>query len=249
MIRSSLRRGEDAPLGILMLNTRFPRIAGDIGNPSSFPFPVRYAVIEPATVDRIVSADGPSASIMDAFVDAAAGLVDDGVAGLTTSCGFMAIAQRELIGRCRVPVVTSSLCQIPLVQSTLPAGRRVGVLTIDSRALTPAHFAGVGAPTDLPVEGIESGLELARIIQQDLPELDPKKAEGDVIDAGRRLIKKAPDVGAIVLECTNMAPYSKALSTALGLPIFDIVGLLAWWHRSLRPPAFETQALASETVV
>ena len=115
-------------LGILMLNTRFPRIPGDIGNPDTFPYGVRYALIEPATVDKIVTADGPAGPIMDAFVEAAHGLVDEGVAGLTTSCGFMAIAQKELAGRCHVPVLASSLCQIPLVQSTLPSGKKVGVL-------------------------------------------------------------------------------------------------------------------------
>lgn len=231
-------------LGILMLNTRFPRIPGDIGNPSSFPFPVRYAVIEPATVDRIVTAAGPAAAVMDAFIDAARGLVAEGVVGLTTSCGFMAIAQNELAARCDVPVLTSSLCQIPLVQSMLPAKKRVGVLTIDSGALTSRHFSGVGAPTDLPVEGIEGGQELARVIREDLAKLDPAKAEADVIQAGKRLLAKAPGVGAIVLECTNMAPYSKALARELGLPVYDIIGLLGWWYRSVSPPAFEQQAMA-----
>jgi Asp/Glu/hydantoin racemase len=231
-------------LGILMLNTRFPRIPGDIGNPSSFPFPVRYAVIETATVDRIVTADGPTAAVMTAFVEAARGLVDEGVVGLTTSCGFMAIAQKELAARCSVPVIASSLCQVPLVQSTLPTGKRVGVLTIDADELTSRHFEGVGAATDLPIEGIEHGRELAQVIKQDLTELDPEGAEADVLKAGRRLLAKAPNVGAIVLECTNMAPYSKALAKELGLPVYDIVGLLGWWYRSVLPPAFEERTMA-----
>lgn len=227
-----------SPLGILMLNTRFPRVPGDIGNPETFPYPVRYRVIEMATVDHVVSAKGPSGAVMDAFIQAAHDLVDEGVAGLTTSCGFMAIAQKELAGRCSVPVLASSLGQIPLVQSTLPAAKRVGVLTIDRRELTEAHFVGVGAPTDLPVEGVENGDELAHVIQKDLTALDTEKAEKDVIDAGRRLLAKAPDVGAIVLECTNMAPYAQALAAALRIPVYDIIGFLDWWRRSLEPPVF-----------
>ncbi|MDH3661219.1 MAG: aspartate/glutamate racemase family protein [Alphaproteobacteria bacterium] len=241
-----LDRSTAPRLGILMLNTRFPRVPGDIGNPMTFDYAVRHAVIELATVDRIVTADGPSAEVMDAFVEAAHGLVEQGVEGLTTSCGFMAIAQRELAGRCRVPVISSSLCQIPLVQAALPAGKRVGVITIDSTQLTAAHFAGVGAPTDLPIEGVEAGDELARVIQEDLETLDVKKAEADVIDAGRRLLAKAPDVGAIVLECTNMAPYARTLARALDLPVYDIIGLLGWWRRSLEPPVFEKRTLGAE---
>ena len=225
-------------LGILMLNTRFPRVLGDIGNPETFPYPVRHLVIEPATVDRIVTADGPSGPVMDAFVEAAHVLVDEGARALTTSCGFMAIAQRELAARCPVPVLTSSLCQVRLVQSMLPAGKHVGVLTIDSRELTAAHFVGVGAPTDLPIEGVENGHELAKVIQRDLTSLDTGKAEADVINAGRRLLAKAPEVGAIVLECTNMAPYAKALAAAVRRPVYDIIGLLDWWRRSLDPPTF-----------
>lgn len=156
-----------SPLGILMLNTRFPRPPGDIGNPETFSYPVRYRVIELATVDRIVNADGPTKVVMDAFTEAGHALVEEGVTSLTTSCGFMAIAQKELAGRCPVPVLSSSLCQIPIVQSTLPASKRVGVITIDSQQLTAAHFLGVGAPTDLPIEGVEGG-ELAEVIQRDL---------------------------------------------------------------------------------
>ena len=236
-------RSTQPTLGILMLNTRFPRPPGDIGNPDTFGYAVDYAVIEPATVDRIVSAEGPSGRVMDAFVDAAHGLVDRGARGLTTSCGFMAIAQKELAGRCRVPVITSSLCQIPLVQASLPAGKRVGVLTIDSTQLTAAHFAGVGAPTDLPIEGVEGGSELSRVIQNDLETLDVGKAEEDVTDAGRRLLAKSPDVGGIVLECTNMAPYARALTETLGLPVYDIIGLLGWWHKAVQPQKYEARAM------
>ena len=239
---------EKSPLGILMLNTRFPRVPGDIGNPDTFPHPVRYRVIDMATVDRIVTADGPSGPIMDAFVKAAHDLALEGATCLTTSCGFMAIAQNELASRCPLPMLASSLCQIPLVQSTLPAGRRVGVITIDSRELTAVHFLGVGAPTDLPIEGVEDGEELARVIQNDLTSLDRRKAEKDVIDAGHRLLAKAPDVGAIVLECTNMAPYARALAASVQRPVYDIIGLLDWWRRGLLPPDFSGKAHAAAAV-
>ena len=161
------------------------------------------------------------------------------MAGLTTSCGFVAICQNELARRCPLPMVASSLCQVPLVQAALPAGRRVGVITVDARKLTPAHLAAVGAATDTPVVGTEVGSELTRVIEQDLQVLDPAKACQDVLDAGEALIAKAPEVGAIVLECTNMAPYAHALARRLRLPVFDILSLLAWWHRSLSPPRFE----------
>jgi Asp/Glu/Hydantoin racemase len=230
-------------LGIIMLNTRFPRVLGDIGNPRTFPFPVRYEIVEQATVDRVVRADGLSAGLLDSFVEAAHRLAGAGVVGLTTSCGFVAICQTELARRCPLPMVASSLCQVPLVQAALPAGRRVGVITVDARKLTPLHLTAVGAPADTPVVGTESGTELTRVIEQDLLELDPDKACQDVLDAGEALVAKAPEVGAIVLECTNMAPYARALVRHVGLPVFDILGLLDWWYRSLCPPRFEEREI------
>jgi hypothetical protein len=238
MAQQAERMPEGPALGIIMLNTRFPRVLGDIGNPETFAFPVRYRIVEQATVDRVVREDGLSAALVDGFVAAAHELAAAGVAGLTTSCGFVAICQEELARRCPLPMVTSSLCQVPLVQAALPAGRRVGVITIDARKLTSAHLTAVGAPADTPVVGTEGGTELTRVIEQDLLELDPNKACRDVLDAGEALIAKAPAVGAIVLECTNMAPYARALARHLGLPVFDILSLLDWWHRSLSPPRF-----------
>ena len=225
-------------LGIIMLNTRFPRVVGDIGNPATFPFPVRYRIVEQAKVDQVVRADGLSAGLIDGFVEAAQTLAAEGVAGLTTSCGFVAICQNELARRCPLPMVASSLCQVPLVQAALPAGRRVGVITVDARKLTTTHLTAVGAPADTPVVGTEVGTELTRVIEQDLTELDPDKASQDVLEAGDALLAKAPDVGAIVLECTNMAPYARALSQHVRLPVFDILSLLDWWYRSLSPPRF-----------
>jgi len=238
MARQADGMPEVPALGIIMLNTRFPRAVGDIGNPETFTFPVRYRIVAQATVDRVVRADGLSAALVDGFVAAAHELAAAGVAGLTTSCGFVAICQNELARRCPLPMVASSLCQVPLVQAALPAGRRVGVITIDARKLTPAHLAAVSAPADTPFVGTEGGTELTRVIERDLQELDPAKACQDVLDAGEALVAKAPDVGAIVLECTNMAPYARALALHLGLPVFDILSLLEWWHRSLHPPRF-----------
>jgi hypothetical protein len=232
-----------APLGILMLQARFPRIPGDMGNAATWPFPVLYRVVQGASPERVVlhQADG----LLDAFMQAAAELVDQGAEAITTNCGFLAIFQRELSAHVRVPVATSALIQVPWVQALLPPGRRVGVLTVSAASLTPRHLAAAGVPPDTPIVGTEGGREFTRVlIRGEAQDMDVALAEADILDAGRRLVASDPSVGAIVLECTNMPPYARALRDALGLPVFDIHSLVSWFHAGLRPRDFGAAGLA-----
>lgn len=225
-----------ARLGILMLEARFPRVNGDMGNALTWPFPILYKVVRDASPERVVRrrAEG----LLPAFLDAAEELVQLGADGITTNCGFLSLFQAEVSARVKVPVATSSLMQIPMVQATLPPGKRVGVLTVDARSLTSDHLKAAGAPLDTPVMGTETGREFTRVLIGNEERLDVAAAEQDLLDAGRALVAKHPEVGALVLECTNMAPYSAALRKALNLPIYDIVGFITWFHSGLEPRRF-----------
>jgi Asp/Glu/hydantoin racemase len=219
-----------------MLEARFPRIPGDMGNALTWPFPVLYRVVRGASPDRVVRrrAEG----LLPAFVAAARELVADGAEGITTNCGFLSLVQPALAEAVGVPVATSSLMQVPLVQALLPPGRRVGIITIDKASLTTAHLEGANVPLDTPVEGTEAGIEFTRAILGNEPELDPTLAEADLLAAGSRLAERVPELGAVVLECTNMSPYAARLAAALGMPVFDIVSLITWFQAGLRPHAY-----------
>lgn len=220
-------------IGILMLKTRFPRIPGDIGNPATWPFPVRFKTVDAANPTNVVTEGLRDARLLPAFLAAARELAALGCDGLTTSCGFLAPFQDELARAAGVPVAASSLMQVPLVERLLPPGRRAGVLTVRAASLTERLLAAAGARADTPVRGTEGGSELTRVLLGDLPELDLAKAEADMIQAGRALIARHPEVGAIVLECTNMPPYAAALARAVGLPVYDIVSLITWFRAGL----------------
>src|SRR5215475_634362 len=154
-----------ARIGILMLEARFPRIPGDMGNALTWPFPVMYKVVPGASPDRVVR--NRAAGLLDAFLDAAAELVRHGADGITTTCGFLSLYQRELAAHVKVPVATSSLMQVPLVQATLPPGKKVGIITISAASLTPAHLTAAGVPLDTPVVGTDGGREFSRVIIND----------------------------------------------------------------------------------
>ncbi len=233
-----------ARLGILMLEARFPRIPGDMGNAETWPFPVSYRVVRGASPDRVVRQR--AAGLTKAFVAAGRELVADGVDGITTNCGFLSLMQAELASAFDVPVATSALMQAPMIQATLPPGRRVGIVTISAETLTADHLAAAGVPTDTPVVGTEGGRTFSRAILDDALEMDVAAAAADVLDAGRALMAAHADVGAVLLECTNMAPYARALRAAIGLPVFDIYSFITWFHAGLRPRDFGPPAGAGD---
>lgn len=214
------RRGAPV-LGLLMLDTRFPRPPGDIGHPGTFAFAVRRRVVRGATPDRVVHADDPA--VLPPFVDAALALAAQGCSAIATSCGFLARWQPELQAALPLPVWSSALLQLAEAQA---AGRRCGVITIDAAALGAAHFAGVGADPATPVEGITPGSALQRTLLHDLPTLDLDDAQAQVLAAAQRLRSRAPGIDTLVLECTNLPPYAPALRAAPGMTVLDVVTLL-----------------------
>ncbi len=229
-----------APLGILMLEARFPRIFGDMGNAETWPFSVLYRVVRGASPEKVVLKG--AAGLLPDFVEAARDLVRLGAEAITTNCGFLALFQQELATAVGVPVATSSLMQVPWVQATLPPGRRVGIVTVSAATLTPAHLAAAGVPLDTPIAGTEGGCEFFRVlIGGETEDMDVGLAERDILDAGRELVARHPEVGAVVLECTNMPPYAAALARAIGRPVYDIYSMITWFHAGLRPRRFRQE--------
>ena len=223
-----------APLGILMLQARFARIPGDMGNGLTWPFPVLYKVVSGASPEKVVL-QGARGLLPD-FIAGARELVHLGAEAITTNCGFLSLFQAELAAAVQVPVATSSLMQVPWVQATLPPGRRVGVVTVSAASLTLEHLRAAGVAADTPVVGTEGGREFFRVlIKAEKDDMDIALAQQDVVQAGQALVARHPDVGAIVLECTNMPPYAAALQAAVGLPVYDIYSMISWFHAGLRP--------------
>lgn len=211
-----------------MLDTRFPRVPGDVGNPSTWPFPVRIEVVRDASPERVVR--GRAEGLLDAFVAAGRSLAQVGAAAIVTTCGFLALHQRSLADRLPVPFAASSLLLLPMLARVLPGARRPGVLTIDAAALTPAHLVAVGADLATPVAGVAPDGAFARTFLGNRATLDFAAAERDVLDAGERLVAAHRDIGAIVLECANMPPYAARLRARLGLPVYDMVDLGRWLY-------------------
>jgi len=210
-------------LGVLMLDTVFPRPVGDIGNPATFPFPVRFLTVPAASPERVVfrHAEG----LTDAFGAAALALQNAGCAAIVTSCGFLALHHHDIAARLDVPFASSSLCWLPTLYTVFGGPHRVGILTASARALSDDHLRALGGNPQSPREGVAEGTEFSRVILGNQPTGDMAQIGRDVVDAAVRLVARAPDIRAIVLECTNMPPYREEIARRTGRPVFDLIDL------------------------
>jgi hypothetical protein len=215
-------------LGVLMLDTRFPRPPGDVGHPQTYAragIPVRFFTVEGASPKRIVQEADPC--LIQPFVDAAVRLAAQGASMITTSCGFLAAYQDVLSRAVPVPVLTSSLLQVR-------RHARPGIVTFDAQSLTPQILQAAGVPTGTSVMGVRPGCEFHRRILNNDTVLDLVEAQCNVVDAAMRLIETAPSVETIVLECTNMPPYRKAVAAATGREVHDIETMILDAWRAMR---------------
>ncbi len=215
-----------ASVGILMLEAQFPRIPGDMGNALSWEFPVQYRVVRNASRDLVVRRGAPG--LQPLFIEAARDLVASGVDGITTNCGFLSLFQADLAAAVEVPVAASSLMQVAMVNALLPPGKRCGVLTISASTLTEAHLHAAKVPEGTPIGPTEGG-------RATLSVLDVDAARQDNVDAARALTAAHSDLGALVLECTNMTPYAPAIRAATGLPVFSMLSFVNWFQSGLTP--------------
>ena len=222
------------PIGILMLETQFPRIPGDIGNATTWDFPVLYKIVQKATPDLVVRKGAPG--LLEPYIRAAEELEKEGVRAITTTCGFLALFQKEMASAINIPVFTSSLMQVPLAYTMIKPSQKVGIITVHSKSLTQKHLSCVGAD-QIPhvIYGTEGEEEFSRVILDDEVELDVDKSREELIRVAKRMLLEHPEVGAVVLECANMPPYAAAIQKEINLPIFDIYTLVVMvYHAVIR---------------
>lgn len=222
-------------IGVLSLESYFPKPPGHIKNPSSLPFTLCYEILEGLTVPDLLN--NPTPDMIAPLLAAAQRLEASGVKAITGSCGFLALFQEEIAAAVNVPVCVSSLLMAPMIHAM--TARPVGVITASTGALTDAHLAAVGADNvPLVIEGMDHSAEFSEVILQNARnDMDLALIEADLIATGQRLTTRAPDVGAILLECTDLPPYAAPLQAATGRPVFDIITLTSMVHSAvLRTP-------------
>ena len=217
------------PPGLMQLE----KLKGNSTNLESYDYPVQIRRVEGASAESIVIK--PDETVLQRMVSVMEEMIEEGVKAITTSCGFNAIHQKRLADSVSVPVFTSSLMQIPFVLRTLKEGQSVVVITARKASLTPLHFRNCGVADSDPVHvvGMEEWEEWGKVLDSNVPEVDMGLIEKEIIEAGLMAKKQYPDVGAFVLECTDMPPFSQAIRNGTGLPVFDFITLVNYVNQAV----------------
>jgi Asp/Glu/hydantoin racemase len=224
-------------IGILVVECFYPFLPGNVVNANSYNFPVRFALVEGGTPERLLyQAD---MSMLDAVIAGAKKLEAEGVRAIVCACGFFALFHKQVRDAVNIPVMGSSLLQVPFIHQI--TGKRVGIVTADSSCLKPVHFENTAISPDIPVaiEGLETSQAFHRGILENVGELDDDAICEDVVKAALRLVEKHDDIGAILLECSDTPRYAHAVQAATGLPVFDFTTMIDYVHNALTRVPFK----------
>jgi hypothetical protein len=225
-------------VGILLLDYRGPFVPGDVGNATTYEFPVIYKTVKGLTLDRVLEGD-PACET--AIVGAARELEEQGVRGISSDCGFLVQYQAAVRRAVKVPVFLSSLLQLPFLAQMFAEGRPMGCITATRKKLgnRVLELAGVGSEIHVVIAGMEDQPHFREAILEEGGELDTDLIEAETIVCAEELKAKHPDMAAIVLECSILPPYAKAVQEKTGLPVFDFVTMINYFYEGTHRKAYQ----------
>ena len=217
------------PRGLMQLES----LVGNSTNLASYNYPVRLKPVCGANVHTVL--ENPSREVLVHMIADAKAMAADGVKAITTSCGFNAIFQQELASALDVPVFTSSLLQVPMVQRMLGPKAEVCIVTANAGALRPEHLsaAGIERNTGLHIAGLEKNTEWCRLFDEPEKDVDLALIEQEILSTCLAAQAAHPALRAFVLECTDLPPFSAAIRQQTGLPVFDFITMTNYLEASL----------------
>ena len=237
-IKSKTRSWDGEPVGILILDAAYPCVPGNVGNATTYPFPVRYHEVRGASIERLLNQR--DLTLLEPFLEGARKLEAEGVRAITGACGFMALFQQEIADAVDVPVLMSSMLQVPFIIRTLKRGQKVGIISANASALTEQHLRNVGISADMPVVlyGMENKYEFSSSVLEEKGTIDTDVIEKEILEVCDLMLKEHPEVGAIQLECSDLPPFAAAVHDHTGLPVFDFITMIRHMESALNPTRY-----------
>jgi len=217
---------------------------GCVNNASSYAYPVIHKLVPGWHSVDVVAGD--TEKYLPTMIEKARELEHDGVRAIISNCGYALQHQGEIANSVDIPVALSSLLQLPLLAASLRSEEPIGILCTAAPPLTAEFIesAGVRIANPLLIRGLidEPGFNklaaacgLAQGAETALISFDSEDIEADLVRVATRLQQENPDLGAILLECSEFPPYAHAVQNETGLPVFDFLTLADYVQSATHP--------------
>jgi len=220
-------------VGIIQLPANIPMLPGDMGNASTFPFPVLYEVIPDIDPFWVLS-DKPHPEVLKRTIIAAHRLEMQGCRAVIGNCGFFANYQPEVSKAITIPFYNGALMQVPMVMTAVGSNKKVGIITANAKLLIPSPaLKNCGVRKEdmdrLVIVGNEDGVQMNKITGE-TGQFNPEAMRDELVALATKMTEEHPDIGAIVLECTEFPPYAHAVQEATRLPTYDFITMTKFMH-------------------
>jgi aspartate/glutamate racemase len=212
------------PIGIIAVDLGYPKLPGNVANATTFKFPVLYKKVT-FEIEQLFEGQEELEAIV---VNAAKELEAEGVRAIVGACGYFAHFQKQVANAVNVPVFLSSLCQLPLIKLGLKDGQKVAVLAASASNIDNHILSGVGASTQDIIVADVGSLESFAAIRWSKGGLDNERLTNDLCAIVKDECEKHPEIGAVLLECSDLPPYAYAIQRATGKPVYDFITLINW---------------------
>lgn len=224
-------------IGILMLDCFNPFVPGDVGNAYSYSYPVLYKLVPELSSPMVLAGEDGAIKQM---VEAALDLEKQGVKAITSDCGYMLHYQEVVSKAVKIPVMLSSLLQLPFIASTLHQDSAIGVICANGVRLNEKLLQKAYPHRRVPVHvrGLENSTVFRGAFLEDTGFLDTDIVADEVRAVTRSLMKDHPEIGAILLECSNLPPYAHIVQAETGLPVYDFLTMIDHVRQSVTRRAY-----------
>lgn len=223
-----------AAIGVIcMENTYIPVLPGNVMNGFTYDFPIQCQFIKGIGSGAVLAGDQ---GIFEGLLEACAELKKYGVRAITGNCGFFGYHQKKLAAAVDVPVALSSLVQLPWIAALLKPDEKIGVLSASAGSLTDELLRCCSVPDDVAKRIVVRGLENEKnfsAILTDRGGFNNAEVKDEVVGKAMEIVTEYPEVGAFLLECTEMPPYAYLVQGATQRPVFDYITLLRWMYNGV----------------
>ena len=215
-------------IGIIAVDLKYPKLPGNVVNATTYNFPVLYKKVE-FKIEQLFEGEP---ALKETIINAAKELEKDGVRAVVGACGFFANFQHDVADALNIPAFLSSMVQLPMIKTGLKRGKKIGIITASGENITEKMLRDMGVgPEDVYVEDV-GGLEGFKTIRWEYDYLDNESVAATVVGAAEKLVREHDDVGAILLECSDIPPYAYMVQEAVNLPVFDFITMINWAHHA-----------------